>query len=458
MLHTITPLLSSIFLFCALLLILIFTLNFFLNFKVKEKKVINSVYLSIAGLLAISFLIFSIFLPDIIFPFNLSNSYTYNESGAATINNLMSPFIAIAAAILTFMAFWVQHSANNEMLINNEKQNVEKQFYEMLQIHKQNVKELQWENWTILSSSEKNVLYTNKIYSDNRYSYHQTLGCKVFELHWIEFCYIECSLINTIIYLSHNEKIIINYNNIDSWKKIVSYSYHIYMQGTSFLKNFHKETNSLKKFFNICDKDTNPFLTKIKNNQSLLSIITFSLTPLNEPLFEEDQNNLIPLYLYILLSNFKQTMQPHHVNLNYNIPYELIRGANLFSGHYDELNRYYRHLYQTVKIVANYDEKIISYEEKRKFLRMLRAQLTSKEQILLLYNWIAGPQYGEDWEKLNGNHFFTKYRMIHNIKPKQTDFFIYQNSDEVIKWIKSFYPNYKDYDENPLFEFESNQS
>ena len=364
----------------------------------------------------------------------------------------MSPFIAIAAAILTFMAFWVQHNANNEMLKNNDKQNVEKQFYEMLQIHKQNVKELLWENWTIKSSAADNILNINTKKNKNLYSFHQTTGYNVFKLHWIEYSYIEDSLLEAINHFNQNATNNINYNNIESWKKIVAFSYNIYMHGMNHITKFY-DISSQKSFFKLIH-DNPP---KIAPNKHFAT--TFPKLPKlkEKPLFKEDVNNLIPLHVYVKLSSFKKNMQPHQINLYYTVPYDLLTGAKYFSGHFDELNRYYRHLYQTVKIIANYDSKIISYDEKRKFLRMLRAQLTNKEQILLFYNWLSGPIYGEDWEKTNENHFFTEYRMIHNISPQDSQFFKKQNTAEIIQWIKNFNPNYNDYDEHPLFEFENYQ-
>ncbi len=82
-----------------------------------------------------------------------------------------------------------------------------------------------------------------------------------------------------------------------------------------------------------------------------------------------------------------------------------------FSGHASRLGHYFRHLYLTVKSVAN-SEIITDYEERMKYLRILRAQLSNHEQILLFYNWLS--EYGNDWE--NDKHqFFTEYCMIHNL-------------------------------------------
>lgn len=84
-------------------------------------------------------------------------------------------------------------------------------------------------------------------------------------------------------------------------------------------------------------------------------------------------------------------------------------------GHVSELSHIYRHLFITVKFIALQPESLISYENKRTYLRILRAQLSNHEQVMLFYNWYSG--FGEKWEEdqQSGNNFFTEYRMIHNI-------------------------------------------
>ena len=75
-----------------------------------------------------------------------SGSTTFNsETGAiGDTFGIMNPFIAIAAALITFAAFWVQYQANQSMLSENQKQQIITRFYEMLKIHRENVKELEW--------------------------------------------------------------------------------------------------------------------------------------------------------------------------------------------------------------------------------------------------------------------------------------------------------------------------
>lgn len=88
----------------------------------------------------------------------------------------------------------------------------------------------------------------------------------------------------------------------------------------------------------------------------------------------------------------------------------------------DSFGHYFRHLFLMVKFTVSKSKKIISYEEKRNYLRILRASLSTYEQVFLYYNWLS--TYGKKWED-DKNHFFTDYRMIHNVNDAiHTDFSI----------------------------------
>ena len=59
---------------------------------------------------------------------------------------------------------------------------------------------------------------------------------------------------------------------------------------------------------------------------------------------------------------------------------------------------------------------IIDENQKYSYLKMLRAQLTDHEQLLMYYNGIAW--YEEEWKEL-----FTKYRLIKNTPIALADFY-----------------------------------
>lgn len=52
-----------------------------------------------------------------------------------SIGGITAPFVAILAAVLTFLAFWVQYEFNEKQQTSIEKQRFEHNFYEMLNIH-----------------------------------------------------------------------------------------------------------------------------------------------------------------------------------------------------------------------------------------------------------------------------------------------------------------------------------
>ena len=130
---------------------------------------------------------------------------------------------------------------------------------------------------------------------------------------------------------------------------------------------------------------------------------------------------------------------------------EFIGQDDLYQGRKKTLVRYYRHLYLMVKFVAQ--NKNLDYSEKRELLRILRAQMSGEEQLMLFFNWAS--EIGIQWEemlqssssnkeKIKYNHFFTEFRVIHNIIPEQLDFIWSDNSQgnakEFVKLFKELCP------------------
>lgn len=67
----------------------------------------------------------------------LPSIINFTETGQIgdTIGGIMGPFIAVVAALLTFIAFWVQFEANKELIQENRRNHFENRFYKMLDIH-----------------------------------------------------------------------------------------------------------------------------------------------------------------------------------------------------------------------------------------------------------------------------------------------------------------------------------
>lgn len=108
----------------------------------------------------------------------------------------------------------------------------------------------------------------------------------------------------------------------------------------------------------------------------------------------------------------------------------------LFKGHQEELGHYYRHLFQTIKYIDSQPKRLLTYDEKYQYVKTLRAQLSTREQVLLFFNSLS--ELGKPWELDNAleieRRLITKYNLIKNIP------FGYVNAYVPALEVNMFYP------------------
>lgn len=319
----------------------------------------NKFVLICAGFYVFILLVASFFAPNFLVSYSLEHPLSSNI--ATTINGLMNPFIAIAAAILTFMAFWVQYNANQNIYRENKKQQNERQFYEMLKIHRDNVNKMEFEysgcDETIVTQPQASS--GSNPHTEIKYSWMHYKGQAAISVYLNEL-------------------------------KVI---YRLLGNGT---------TNRFQKAYDV-------FFNGLPNS-------TFCS--------QEE----------------KETLEGKRREIYYNALYEnnvrVLPQCWTMNGYKPILNPYYRHLYLTVKSIvdSNFDE-----DEKKMFLKTLRASLTAEEQALLLFNWYYGKLhndgYGIKWEyegeinhKKCNQKYFTEWKMIHNIVGKDFQFVSEMNS------------------------------
>ena len=319
---------------------------------------------------------------------------------------IMNPFIAIAAVIVTFAAFWVQYQANQSILKENKKQQIIARFYEMLKIHRENVKEFEWLQNVYTSKDSKPAIQT----IPNEELIEKS-GRQIFDYHLTEFNLI--------------------YNILD------------------IIAPDLKKKEKIRRAYNIffCGSH-DKYLNQGMRNDLYLSLA------------ETNKKNFTSKIKSILVNSKDSPKKDHIIETLFHYRKFFLSQAP-FYGHLDKLGNYYRHLFLTVKTVANEDEKYLPYNEKRDLLRILRAQLSSNEQIMLFFNWYSGS--GSQWEEDSdeGNHFFTKYRMIHNIIPQLMSPFHEFNEDYKKAYTRftRYFAHCKHIQDfgtkaNPIFEFE----
>lgn len=328
------------------------------------KRKHTNILIIIFVVLGISCVIFGIFAPYIYTHIN-DKVLKPNEIGD-TYGGTMGPFIAIGGVIFTFLAFYMQKVANDDIKEQFAIQKLESQFYEMLRLHKENVNEIN----VIAKDINVNINETENINVSGKLSFLKI------DLHGVQ----NISTNNLRIY-----------NGREAFR-IMKNEFEIYYSEAKSIKlneideyDFHA---AYELFFwgvkGYSRQDKRKLWQKIKPN-------TF---------IHELQEKILAII------NTNNSNDPLNIFFNHETLDEVILG-NGYSAH---LGHYYRHLYHTVKFIA--DDEVLTYERKRNYLKILRGQLSNYEQIMLFYNWMGS--YGDQWED-SKNNYFTKYKMIHNL-------------------------------------------
>jgi len=379
----------------------------------KREDISESIY-SFGKGLGIAFLVMAIlsFL-ILLLPFFLPNVYDYQTLGTLgdTVGGFLNPLIAIAAALLTFLAFFIQYQANQYQRKSIELQKkdlelarFENNFFEMMRLHKENVNEMK------ISGYEMEFIQTltpGNSQSPNNYSRSRTTkvtdGRKVFVT------------MNTELY---------------SCFQICKF----------FLKN--KDEHEVKKIaFQIFFYGIN---SEVIDKKCISKEVIKKLKEVREIHYDSyGETNRIRL---LLNDVHKEKDMPKVVG-------ELVKlyfKYRPFSGHESRLGHYYRHLFSCVNYVVDNEKKgLFEYSTSRHYLKILRSQLSNDEQLLLYYNYLLGA--GAEWDKSGkrGNDFFTKYRMIHNI-PIERVKIVDPPQSHFSDYIKN---NFAELINDPLFEW-----
>ena len=137
---------------------------------------------------------------------------------------------------------------------------------------------------------------------------------------------------------------------------------------------------------------------------------------LMQGLLKPYEETLIEKYICTLKKLQKKHNEEGQICIQaYDTVYSIKLKYRPFGGHMSRLEHYYRHLFQTVKFVIDQDEN--NPKEKYEFLKILRAQLSGHEQLMLYYNSLT--TFGRPWLE---NKYFTEYRMIKNLPLPLADF------------------------------------
>lgn len=305
------------------------------------------------GLAIILFLI-------LLFPTFVPEKYDYSQlsSLGSTATGFISPIVAISAAMLTFLAFWVQYKANEQQKNDITIQRFESIFFEMIRLHKENVNEMKISGYGVLlgNSLEKENGNVTKETESKTQTERFVEGRKVFVsmIKELNACYGFCQ----------------EYKSPTNNKELLKIGYRLFFFGS-----------------------VSSSITPNEKDSDIISKLRIKLKEIRDDHKKE----------LGLKTTFKDIQGDIDLHIKY-APY---------TGHESRLAHYYRHLFNTVKYVVDKEKKgVFDYQQSREYLKILRAQMSNDEQLMLYYNYING--MGSKWED-EENKFFSHYRMLHNL-------------------------------------------
>lgn len=102
------------------------------------------------------------------------------------------------------------------------------------------------------------------------------------------------------------------------------------------------------------------------------------------------------------------------------------------------LGHYFRNLYQALKLIDKYDESILNLSQKKKYASILRAQLSTKELILIFINGLDGVTDTGKFKNL-----LIKYAMLEHLPIRERRGKPYIKGNETLKITRAMIEQYK---------------
>lgn len=314
---------------------------------------------------------------------NAYKALNYDDNGQIgdIIGGTTSPIIAVIAAYLTFLAFWIQYKANKQQRQDIAVERFESRFYEMIHLHRENLSNL----------------------TCGEVSGREAISCYCYKL------LIIYSLISHIIeHLDKKSKKDFKRFSLQEYKGnegktkiVIAYNLFFYGANYSMIFDFN---NKEKRLYDIICHEIEAF-------ESSCTVIDIN-AKYTEELISITFTDILDSYASA--NDTDESQAPNKLQ----IPDKLLCGYNA------KLGVYYRQLYHITKFVAQ--KEGLTETDRYEYMRIVRCQLSDYEQILLYYNSLSpvGHKWNEqlvspnsiDSEKwLISMGLIARFRLIKNI-------------------------------------------
>lgn len=318
-----------------------------------------------------------------IFTRNVCDFFDFRNTGQIgdTIGGIMGPFVAIVAAALTFLAFWVQFKANEQQRKDIAKERFESKFYELLHLHRENLLELERDG-----KKGRQVIPLFCDYISILYS--------LIDGFFLKYYALDTDVLN--IY----KNIVKKYK--DERYLFIDISYNLFFYGEKIINKL--EGDELYLYKKILHMINEVCVFKCMKEENI-SLLLDNITSAPNKYFNREE--------------------PYEIVLDsekVHCPFNLLKGNN------GNLGVYFRQLYHIMKMVAT-SQIIVDEKEKYEYIKILRTQLSDYEQVLLYYNSLTN--IGKKWNETNQTQsssnneyswiesmaFIPRFRLIKNIPP-----------------------------------------
>lgn len=352
--------------------------------------------LILGGIISIYFVISSYF--DGLRIWGYEINYEITGQFGDFIGGVVGTFFALSGTLLIFLTFKEQQNENKRI-------SFESSFFEMIKLYRENVSELKYRKY----KNSDYVVYENK----------QVLR-EIFD-EFIE-CYREVrkfsnsKKVEDYLHPKYAQKLEIITKKINSNIDIIelaridiAYSivfFGLNVEGESIIRNnFKKKYNTeyyCKLLFYIKLKPNTIESDRYKKWEKIRNLDLKNLRILIDELYKNRNH----------LENTDETILS--VSLKFPLDYE-----KYYDGHQFRLGHYFRHLYQSYKFLNI--SKHLNEKEKYSYGKMLRAQLSTYEQALIMINSVSS--LGMKWEYLPEKYespkiktnLITTYQLIKNL-------------------------------------------
>lgn len=388
-----------------------------LNEDLNYRKSGNTILLALGIIsIIIGVSVFINYLLNTNFSYNIKKESTgdLNLSTSGQLGDFIGGIVGTIFSVAGFFLLYLTFQNQRESF---EKERFENHFFKLVEMHRENVNEFEFEQIKAISYDDDTL----------DFEYTNIKGKKVAKLllDQIEFCYIELRK----IFSDFPIEAILTEEYLNSLRQ----SKYVNQRGINLNEFIRLNFCYLVVFFGV-DRHgikaiEHALKGKYKRSFYRLTLRYLALKPVRDSAYWDKWEliqNLKPLNkLRVAFYNLKFRQNELKINRLTRVFCFKNNYVKFYGGHQIRLGHYFRNLFQTINYVNG--QKFLSFEEKYKYTKLLRAQLSTHEQALLFINSIS--LIGNVWEidhlmewdlnipnkEIFNRQLITKYNLIKNI-------------------------------------------